>query len=76
MTKTQAALKMVEKGMTYGQIAEALNTTRNSVAGLIWRSEPENNVKYRQYQRGYMRTYRELPASGPGSLQWWKARGF
>lgn len=80
MTKTQVALKLAQKGMTYAEIAEALDTTRSSVAGLIWRSKPENRQKYRDYARDYMREYmrnrRRASTAAPGSPEWWKERGF
>lgn len=80
MTKTQAALKMVSQGKTYAEIAEALDTTRNSIAGLIWRSKPENRKKYeayhRDYMRSYMRSYRKPSTAVAGSPAWWKERGF
>jgi transcriptional regulator len=45
MTRTERVLKLRASGLTYDQIALAMDTTRNSVAGIIRRATKPEAIK-------------------------------
>lgn len=85
MSKTEMARKLHDKGLTFAEIAELIGSSRGSVAGLVWRSRPENRERERDRLReraAFMRkrfahaVAAPAPNVGVGSADWWKARGF